>query len=166
LKVGHDIAGVRAVAVFEAAKGVLVVAAGLGLLSLLHRDVQRAAETIVRHLHLNPARHYPRVFIQAASHVTNTRLWLLAGGAFAYAAVRFVEAYGLWNLRPWAEWLAILAGGLYLPVEAYELLRRPTALRAAIFLGNAAIVAYLLHVRWSAARDERGRTPLNESFGP
>ena len=140
-------AGIRAVAVFEAAKGTVVIAAGLGVLSLLHRDAQHAAETIVRHLHLNPARHYPRVFIEAAARMTSSRLWLLAAGAFAYSAVRFVEAYGLWRLRPWAEWFAILSGGLYLPLEIYELVRHPTPVRAAILLGNAAIVGYLIHVR-------------------
>ena len=61
MRVGQGVAGVRAVGVFEAAKGVVVLIAGLGLLSLVHRDAQHAAETIVRHLHLNPARHYPRV---------------------------------------------------------------------------------------------------------
>ncbi len=140
----------RAVAVFEAAKGLLVLIAGFGLLSLVHRDAQHAAETIVRHLHLNPARHYPRVFIEAAGRMSSSRLWMLAGGAFAYSLVRFVEAYGLWRLRPWAEWFAIVSGGLYLPAEAYELLRRPTGVRAAILLGNLAVVAYLLYVRGSA----------------
>jgi len=143
-------AGIRAVAVFEAAKGTVVIAAGLGLLSLLHRDAQHAAETIVRHLHLNPARHYPRVFIEAAARMTDSRLWLLAGGAFAYSAVRFIEAYGLWRLRPWAEWFAILSGGLYLPVEVYELFVHPTPVKAAILLGNAAIVGYLIQVRLAA----------------
>jgi uncharacterized membrane protein (DUF2068 family) len=147
-------AGIRAVAAFEAAKGTVVIAAGLGLLSLLHRDAQHAAETIVRHLHLNPARHYPRVFIEAAARMTDSRLWLLAGGAFAYSAVRFIEAYGLWRLRPWAEWFAILSGGLYLPVEIYELLRHPTPVKAAILIGNAAIVGYLIHVRLVAPRGD------------
>ena len=40
-------AGLRTVAALEAAKGVLVLVAGLGLLSLVHRDAQRAAETVV-----------------------------------------------------------------------------------------------------------------------
>jgi uncharacterized membrane protein (DUF2068 family) len=153
------VAGVRAVALFEAAKGLIVVVAGFGLLSLLHHDAQHVAETIVRHLHLNPARHYPRVFIEAAARVTSSRLWLLAGGAFAYSLVRFVEAYGLWRLRPWAEWFAIVAGGLYLPVEVYELFRRPTRVKGAILLGNLAIVSYLLYVRSTAHRQGRTTTP-------
>jgi uncharacterized membrane protein (DUF2068 family) len=150
VKAAQGVAGVRAVAVFEAAKGLLVLVAGFGLLSLVHRDAQHAVETVVRHLHLNPARHYPRVFIQAAGRVSSTRLWMLAGGAFAYSLVRFVEAYGLWHLRSWAEWFAILSGGLYLPVEVYELVRHPTPVKTAILLGNLAIVAYLLYVRGTA----------------
>ncbi|MEO5762904.1 MAG: DUF2127 domain-containing protein [Vicinamibacteria bacterium] len=59
-------AGVRSVAVFEAAKGLIVLAAGFGLLSLLHRDVQAVAESIVRHLHPGPAGHYSEIFIRAA----------------------------------------------------------------------------------------------------
>jgi len=150
VRTAPGVAGVRAVAVFEAAKGLLVVVAGFSLLSLVHHDAQHTAETIVRHLHLNPARHYPRVFIEAAGRVSSSRLWLLAGGAFAYSLVRFVEAYGLWHLRRWAEWFAILSGGLYLPVEIYELVRRPTLVKAAILLGNLLVVAYLLYVRKTA----------------
>src|SRR5436305_641496 len=44
--------GVRTVALFEAAKGALVLAAGLGLLGLIHRDVQAFAERLVRASHL------------------------------------------------------------------------------------------------------------------
>ena len=159
MSTAQGVAGVRAVALFEASKGLLVLVAGFGLLSLVHRDAQHAAETVVRHLHLNPARHYPRVFIQAAGRVSSSRLWLLAGGAFVYALVRFVEAYGLWHLRPWAEWFAIVSGGLYLPVEAYELVRHPTGVKAALLLGNLAIVAYLLYVR---GRARAGKPP----YGP
>jgi len=95
--------GLRTVAALEAAKGILVMLAGLGLLSLLHHDVQSLAESVVRHLHLNPAREYPRVFIEAATRLTDARLWLLASGAFAYAVVRGVEAYGLWRAGGWSR---------------------------------------------------------------
>src|SRR5262245_13876504 len=143
-------AGVRAVAAFEGVKGLLVLVAGFGLFGLLHRDAQHGAETLVRHLHLNPARHISRVFIKAAGRLTNTRLLLLAGGALAYAALRFVEAYGLWRERPWAEWLAIVAAGLYLPIEVFEVIRHRTLLSAGLLLANVLIVVGLLYVRLSA----------------
>jgi uncharacterized membrane protein (DUF2068 family) len=139
--------GVRVVAVFEALKGALVLSAGLGLLSLVHHDLQAAAERLVRHSHLNPARRYPRVFIEAASHVKDPRLRSLAALAFLYAAVRFIEAYGLWRMRVWAEWFAIIAGSVYLPVEVYEIFRRATWTRGIVLLTNLLIVAYLVNVR-------------------
>src|ERR1051325_10125084 len=129
--------GLSTIAVFEAAKGAIVLLVGLGLLSLLHRDVGALAAQLVRRSHLNPARHYPEIFLRAVTHVTDARLWALAGGAAAYAALRFIEAYGLWHRRVWAEWFALLAGGLYLPVELYEFVKRPTGLRLGVFLVNA-----------------------------
>ena len=145
--------GIRTVALFEAGKGALVLVAGFGLLSLLHRDYQETAESIVRHLHMNPARHLPRVFLEAATKMTDKKLWLFAAGAFAYAAVRGVEAYGLWRLRAWAEWFAIVSGGIYLPVEIYELIHHATATKASILLTNVAIVLYVAYVRLGRGPD-------------
>jgi uncharacterized membrane protein (DUF2068 family) len=124
-----------------------VLIAGLGLLSLVHHDLQAMAERLVRHSHLNPAHHYPRIFIQAASHTNDSRLRSLAALALLYAAVRFVEAYGLWRVRVWAEWFAIIAGSVYIPVEVYELFRRPSWMKGIVLLTNLLIVAYLVNVR-------------------
>lgn len=142
-------AGVRAIAFFEAVKGGLVLVAGFGLLALVHRDLEDLAERLVRHSHLNPASHYPRVFIEAAARTSDSRLRTLAALAFVYSTVRFVEAYGLWKMRAWAEWFAIISGCVYLPVELYELVEKPTLVRAGILVLNALVVAYLLYVRFS-----------------
>ncbi|MDQ5836268.1 MAG: DUF2127 domain-containing protein [Acidobacteriota bacterium] len=159
-------AGVRAVAFFEALKGTLVLVAGFGLLSLVHRDLEDLAERLVQHSHLNPASHYPRVFIEAAARTSDARLRTLAAMAFAYSTVRFVEAYGLWKMRAWAEWFAIISGCVYLPIELYELIERATLIRAGVLVVNAAIVAYLLYVRLSrtgrAAEDLIHRTEADK----
>jgi uncharacterized membrane protein (DUF2068 family) len=131
------------VAVLEGAKGVLVLVVGVGLLSLIHRDVQRLAEDLVRHFHLNPARHYPQIFIHAAAHLTNTKLQMLAAAALLYAWVRLVEAYGLWRTRPWAEWFAVLSGGIYIPLEIYHLFHRVTWANLLLLTVNVLIVGYL-----------------------
>lgn len=143
--------GVRSVAIFEGAKGLIVLAAGFGLLSLLHRDIDAVAESVIRHLHLNPAHRYPGIFIHAATRMDG-RLGLLAAGAFSYALFRLVEAYGLWHERPWAEWLAIVSAGLYLPVEVYELWRHLSVVGALVTAGNVGLVAGLLYIRLSAIR--------------
>jgi uncharacterized membrane protein (DUF2068 family) len=139
--------GIRAVAVFEAAKGSVVLLAGFGLLALLHRDLQVIAERLVELSHLNPAHHYPTIFIEAMSKMNDSRIMAFAAFAGIYAAVRFVEAYGLWRLRAWAEWFAIVSGSIYVPIEIYEVARHVTWLRVTVLIVNLAIVAYLVYVR-------------------
>jgi uncharacterized membrane protein (DUF2068 family) len=152
----HQTQGVHLIAVFEALKGLIVLAAGFGLLHFVHRDLQSAAEDLVRASHLNPAHHYPRVFIEAASRTSPGRVRFLAMLAFLYATVRFVEAYGLWYLKAWAEWFAIISGSLYIPIEIFELIKKPTLLRVAVLLVNIAIVVYLIYVR---STEHKKRSP-------
>ena len=141
--------GLHLVALFEAAKGLLVLLVGLELLSLIHQGVQNVGEAIVERFHLNFARHHPRILLYAATHFNESNVHLLALAALAYSTVRFIEAYGLWRMRAWAEWFAILSGGVYLPFELYELVHKPTVIKAAVLLVNAAIVAYLIYLRWN-----------------
>jgi uncharacterized membrane protein (DUF2068 family) len=139
--------GVHAVALFEAIKGAIVLAAGFGLLALLHRDLQAFAERLVELSHLNPAHHYPTVFVEAMSRLNDSRIMSLAALAALYSTIRFVEAYGLWRLKPWAEWFAIISGSIYVPVEIYEIVMHVTWLRVTVLIFNLAIVAYLVYVR-------------------
>lgn len=124
--------------------------AGLGLLAVVHRNVQQVAEEIVQHLHFNPARGFPRIFLDAAASATDARLWSLALTAMAYALVRFVEAYGLWRQRVWAQWFGILSGGIYLPIEVFELTVSVTPVKIAILAVNLFIVGALSWIRWRA----------------
>lgn len=135
--------GLHVVALFEAVKGALVLLLGFGLLALTHQDLEDVAERLASYLHLNPASYYPRIFIEAASKLTDGKLWLFASLAFAYALFRFVEAYGLWKMRPWAEWLALISGGIYIPIELYELIQKVTWVRILLLTTNVAIVLYM-----------------------
>jgi len=68
----------------------------------------------------------------------------LTGVALAgYALLEGVEAIGLWHGRRWAEYLTFVAAGLLIPLEIYEIIHRPTALKALALALNVAIVAYL-----------------------
>lgn len=140
--------GRRAVALFEAGKGALVLLAGFGLLALVHRDLQHVAERLVASLHLNPASKLPRIFIDAAAQATDAGLWMLAALAALYAAIRFAEAYGLWRARAWAEWLGAISGGIYVPFEVVELSQRFTLLRLGTLVGNLLVVAFLGLLLW------------------
>jgi uncharacterized membrane protein (DUF2068 family) len=141
--------GLRTVAVFEFAKGLVVLIAGLGLLSLVHRDAQQMAEELVTLLGVNPAHRYPRIFIDAASQLNDAKLWFLSVAALMYSTVRFVETYGLWHELPWAEWFAVISAGLWLPVELYHLYDKPGVLSLSVPVVNIGIVIYLAYLLFS-----------------
>lgn len=135
--------GFRVIAVYMAAKGLLVVAAGSGALLLLHRDVQGLAEGLVAHFDLDPAGRYPRVFLYMATHTTPAHLRLVALGAVLYAMLQCVEAFGLWKERRWAEWLAVSTGLIYVPFEALAYERSPGWEPLLALATNLAIVLFL-----------------------
>jgi uncharacterized membrane protein (DUF2068 family) len=145
----------RAVASFELAKGLVVLLAAVGLLSLAHRDIWDVSASLLRLLHIHHTHHYWDVFLKLADRVRDEELWLVATGCVLYSSLRFVEAYGLWRARPWAEWVALVSGAAYLPFEVYELARRVTAVRAAILMVNLAIVIYMLFLRLEAQEERR-----------
>jgi len=136
-------AAVRLIALLEAGKGSLVLLVGFGLLELIHRDLQQSAEAIIRHFHLNPASHYPKIFIDSLSQFDSTYLWLLSAAAFGYASLRLIEAWGLWRQRRWAEWLGALSGSIYLPIEIVELMHGVNWVKLVIFTINLLCVLLL-----------------------
>jgi uncharacterized membrane protein (DUF2068 family) len=70
----------------------------------------------------------------------------VAAALFGYAAVQVAEGMGLWSLRRWGEYLAVVATSLFLPFEVYELTEKVTWLRVTAFVINLLLVGYLV---WS-----------------
>src|SRR5665647_3817257 len=136
----------RAVAIFEAVKGAVVLAVGFGLLRLLHKDAHRIACEFVSRVHLNPANKYPTIFIDLASDITDHKLWFFASLALIYSAFRFVEGYGLWHERTWAEWLAAVSGTVYLPIEIYEICVHVSYVRVFALVANVIVVSIIAYV--------------------
>jgi uncharacterized membrane protein (DUF2068 family) len=84
--------------------------------------------------------------IERAWTLSPTVLTWVAVGLLAYAVVEFVEAVGLWLVQRWGEYFAVIATGIFLPLEIYELTEKVTMLRAGALLINIAAVIWLL---WS-----------------
>ncbi len=153
--------GLRTVASIEFLKGLIAIGVAVGLLILRHKDVWDVAEGMLEFFHINPDRHFAQVFLDFADQVTDGQLSTLATLAFAYASLRFVEAYGLWRTRVWGEWLAIFSGLVYLPFEIRALMFRSTSFRWGALFINLALVGYVAYVRVSELyqlRQERRRT--------
>jgi uncharacterized membrane protein (DUF2068 family) len=150
----------RAVASFEFCKGLFVVLMGICALVLVHKDVWLIAESLLALLHINTDRRAAQMFLDFADSITDARLWAAARIAFAYAVLRFTEAYGLWKERTWAEWVAFVSGFLLLPLEIRELMRGVTFLRFAVLIGNLAIILYMLYVILANRRERRNAESL------
>lgn len=151
----------RAVAALEFFKGVFVVLMGICAIALVHKDAWLIAERLLSQLHISTDRRSAQIFLDFADSVTDARLWAAVRIAFAYAALRFTEAYGLWNARTWAEWVALVSGTLLLPLEVRQLFRGITFFRSALLVGNLAIVFYMLYVILENRRERRNAVPLS-----
>ena len=135
----------KAIAVFEATKGIAALGSTIGLLSLLHHDLHHLALALAGHFGLDPTQHFPALLLQYVDQVNSTPLRsvvLLGGG---YITIRLVEAYGLWFDRSWGEWVAALSGALYVPFEVQHLIHRATVINALVLLFNCAVVGFMMY---------------------
>jgi uncharacterized membrane protein (DUF2068 family) len=133
----------RAVAVYEALKGIVVLLTGVGMVLGLHRDIAYIAERIIAALHVNPTSRFARMLLSVTAHVTSSQLWAFAGFTAVYALLRFAMAYGLWLERRWAEWLVACSAAIYLPLELYELFNEVTWIMIVVIVANVLMVALM-----------------------
>jgi uncharacterized membrane protein (DUF2068 family) len=80
------------------------------------------------------------VFIGHFSHVS-----VVAIGAVAYALLEGTEGIGLAMRRRWAEYLTVIASGILIPYEAYEVVHHVTLFKVGALLLNLAVVGYLAY---------------------
>ncbi|MES2237297.1 MAG: DUF2127 domain-containing protein [Pseudomonadota bacterium] len=138
----------RAIAIYEAIKGTAALAVVIGVIDLMHHDVRRIAITLIGHFGLDPGAHYPSVLLHYADLLPGANVRLLVVIAIGYVALRMVEAYGLWNERVWGEWVAVLSGAFYIPVEMEHLVQRPSVISGVVLAANAFLVSYLAYQLW------------------
>ena len=74
------------------------------------------------------------------NHIT-----ILAIGAIAYALLEGTEGVGLAMRRRWAEYLTVIATGILIPYEAYEVIHHVTFFKVGALLLNLAVVGYLAY---------------------
>jgi uncharacterized membrane protein (DUF2068 family) len=80
------------------------------------------------------------VYVGHFSHMT-----VVAIAAMAYAVLEGTEGVGLAMQRRWAEYLTVIATGIAIPYEAYEVIHRVTLFKVGALLLNVAVVAYLAY---------------------
>jgi len=71
-------------------------------------------------------------------------LGYIALGLGAYAVIEVIEGVGLWLVKRWGEYFAMIVTSLGLPYEIYDLTNKVTVLRVVAFVINLALVLYLV----------------------
>lgn len=69
-------------------------------------------------------------------------LALITGMLAAYAVLQAVEGVGLWLLKRWGEYFAVVATSIFLPLEVHDLAKGITTTRVVTFSINVAAVVY------------------------
>ncbi len=82
--------------------------------------------------------------IQHALTLSRTSISVLAGALAAYAVIELIEGIGLWLVRRWGEYFAMVVTSLGLPLEIYDMIAKITVTRAVLFAINLALVLYLV----------------------
>ncbi len=134
----------KTIAVFEFSKGILVLIAGCGVLSLLNIKIQNRFEHYVSSFNFIPHSKISSIIYGAITHPKNSILIMLASFAILYSSLRFAEGYGLWHQANWAKWIGLISTLIYLPYEVFDLIRHPGIIPVALIVINL-IVIYVLY---------------------
>jgi uncharacterized membrane protein (DUF2068 family) len=103
-----------------------------------------AVRALALHLEHGVAGRWSVLVGRALARLVSDRgVHLVELGLALDGVVSAVEGFTLWRGYWWGRWLVVAATGSPLPVELVEVARRPTALRIAATLLNAAVVLYL-----------------------
>jgi len=144
----HD-AFIKVIIVERIVKAIVLIALGVGLLVAGRKGwLDMWATWAEDQLNLNVGRNIIvqlllrlLTYIGSFNHIT-----ILAVSAIAYAALEGTEGVGLAMRRRWAEYLTVIATGILIPYEAYEVVHRVT-----LFKVGALLLTWLWWATWLIA---------------
>jgi uncharacterized membrane protein (DUF2068 family) len=136
--------GFKVIGSLKLLSGLLALAAGMGATRFLAHDPGPKLERAFTHLGLDPRNQIIHDVITKLTGMDPTHLRAIEAGTFCYAILHLIEGIGLILEHAWAGYLVVIATSTLIPLEIYEIARKPTPLRFALFLLNVAIVVYLI----------------------
>jgi uncharacterized membrane protein (DUF2068 family) len=128
---------------FKAVKAALLTAFGVTVLFAIHRDPVDLVLQLAQAVHLPLTSRLVDRVLTLAARTTPPKEMAVALTAFGYAILMGAEGVGLYLRRSWARWFTIGATSSLIPIEVYEIVREPRALRVLILVLNVAVVVYL-----------------------
>ena len=143
----------RLLAIERWVRGTIILLLGLAVLrfkstkvtlkELFDRDL-KSLKPFFDQIHFNVADSGTVKAIDDAFRAHQSTLDLVAAFLIFYGLLQLVEGTGLWLLKRWGEYFAVVATSIFIPLEVYELTEKVTWLRIVAFVVNLAAVVYLL----------------------
>ena len=136
---------VRAVVLFGLAYAVIRFRTAQGDLRTSFEQALPAARPLADRFHIDLTDSGIVTRIRSVLESNPHTLTLVTVFLLGYGALQLIEAVGLYSLKRWGEYVAVVATSVFLPVEIHELLARVTALRVGALVVNVAAVVYLVY---------------------
>jgi len=135
--------GIWLIVVFKILKGLILLAVGVGALSLLHDNVAAQVTHWIEVFRVDPNNHFIHALIRKLWAVDDKKLVEISAGTFFYAALLLTEGIGLALRKKWAEYFTIFVTASLIPLEIYELVQKFSFMKIVVIAVNVAVVIYL-----------------------
>ncbi len=143
----HD-AFIKVIIVERIAKATVLIVLAIGLLVAGNGGwLDTWADYAENQLNLNVGRGIIlQLLLRAVEYMGDfNHITLVAISALAYAGLEGTEGVGLAMRRRWAEYLTVIATGVLIPYELYEVVRHPSLFKLGALALNLAVVGYLAY---------------------
>ena len=134
---------IRLIAVFKLLKALMLIALGVGALSMRHHH-DGWVNTWVHALAADPHGRYLTEVLARVTSFDGHELRQIGVGSLIYALVFVVEGIGLMLRKAWAEIMTVIVTTSFVPLEIYELVEHRSWAKVAVIVVNVLVVLYLL----------------------
>lgn len=103
-----------------------------------------AVQQLADALRFNLSDAAPMRYLSSAFGATHATLVLIVAGLAGYGLLQLAEGTGLWIMKRWGEYVAVVGTSLFIPLEIYELVDKFTPFKLVLFVVNVAAVIWLI----------------------
>jgi uncharacterized membrane protein (DUF2068 family) len=129
------------------AKGSLVLALGIGGLSLVPLDLSGLVQKVGLTLHIELDSPWLDYLIHASGRINPVALKVASFLIVCYGLMNYFVAWGLYRRFRWAEYMTIIEISALIPFEVYAIDQKFSLFRLTAFSVNILIVWYLVKNR-------------------
>jgi uncharacterized membrane protein (DUF2068 family) len=117
----------------------------VSLQDLFQRDL-RALDPFFRQIHFQVSDSSTISSIEKILHAKSSTLTGIGIALILYGVLQLAEGIGLWSLKRWGEYVAVVGTTAFIPLEIYEIVDKVSWLKVVVLVINVVAVVYLL---WS-----------------